>query len=164
MSLLRPVDRLALQTRLKSDVVNYLDRGVAPAGRQKEVDDYISKYGSCVHRTNRPCLKYNCHGLTFAARRTAIEDSSEIQKILTEDDYDQVPLSVVQPGDIAIYRSALDDGGEIFHSGIVVRYDRGSGLITVPWILSKWGYAHEVVHPVNVGPYIGTVEYYRVMP
>src|SRR3972149_1987902 len=51
-----------------------------------------------------PSPVYNCHGLTFASRRTAIFEHREIMKILSEDDYQEVENeNDVQIGDIIIY-------------------------------------------------------------
>jgi hypothetical protein len=98
--------------------------------------------------------------LTFGSRRTQITDSTEIRKILKEDDYSKViDISRVLPGDIIIYVSA---DGDINHSGIVVEIPSGT-IVPVPKILSKWGGAHEVIHGYNYSPYDTTkIEFYRV--
>lgn len=80
MPLLQPEDTLALHTVLKNDIGNFLFRGPPIAGHVGQVKAYISEYADCKHRTTQPCLRYNCHGLTFASRRTAITDTSEVQK------------------------------------------------------------------------------------
>src|SRR2546429_4975443 len=79
-----------------------------------------------------PSAGYNCHGLIFASRRTRIEESSGIQTILKDDDYKEVALKDVLPGDIVIYYS---DSSDPNHSGIVL--ESGGDLI-VPIICSKW--------------------------
>jgi hypothetical protein len=43
---------------------------------------------------------YNCHGLTFASRRTRIYD---VQQVLAEDAYEHIPLNEVEPGDVIVY-------------------------------------------------------------
>lgn len=99
---------------------------------------------------------YNCHGLTFASRRTAISDPADIARILGEDDYDEVAdLAQVRPGDIAVYYSESDAE----HSGIVIENDG-----KIPKVLSKWGLGKEVIHWLHQCPYDhSSVKYYRVV-
>lgn len=163
MPILLPYDHLALETRNKHTISNNLNRGEPGDGRTLETKKYIDAYRSATPRTRVPCLKYNCHGLTFAARRTAIENSDEVATILRDDGYEQVTQNQAMPGDIVIWRAAAVGGGEIIHSGIVVEVPKDM-LVPVPRVVSKWGYAHECIHPVNDTPYSGsTVEYYRVV-
>lgn len=99
---------------------------------------------------------YNCHGLTFAARRTCVDDLRAIAKILADDNYREVPALNVLPGDIVLYY----EGGVVCHSGIVVEV---SG--TVPRftkVVSKWGPSGEFVHWVHKSEYGQEYKYYRV--
>ena len=115
--------------------------------------DLVALYPNATHRRTGPSDKYNCHGLTFASRRTGVSPE-EIGDILLHDGYAPVPLAEILPGDIAIYRSAT----EIIHSGIVVG-KRGD----IPWVLSKWGQMDEVVHAVTDCEYRqAVVTYHRV--
>ena len=102
---------------------------------------------------------YNCHGLTFAAKRTSVGEASVIRKILDDDKY--VKLSdgnQVLPGDIVLY---VGDDGDIEHSGLVV--ERPDPQLKIPRVLSKWGKGSEVVHWVANCPYdSGNLEYYRI--
>lgn len=98
---------------------------------------------------------YNCHGLTFAARRTAIPDPQEVAKIIREDGYKAVLRSDVVVGDIALYMSKDD----IEHSATVVAVENLHVRV-----LSKWGMGPEVVHWLHQGPYdAADVRFYRVM-
>jgi hypothetical protein len=145
---------LALETRRKSAVSNRLNREAPYDGMKLAVEQHKRDYVAAVHRPVGPCNTYNCHGLTFGARRTWIHEPSEIQKILEEDDYIEVPLDKVMAGDIAVYRKE----GVIEHSGIVVEKP---GLL--PRILSKWGNLHEAIHFPLDCPYKDMlVTYYRV--
>lgn len=165
MPILLPNDRLALETRDKHAIANSLNRGKPDDGRVLETKKYINSYLTAKPRTIRPCLKYNCHGLTFASRRTAIESSAEVAKILMHDGYERVDGDKIMPGDVVIWRAAASEGGEIIHSGIVVQVPpQNNTLIQNPQVVSKWGYAHECVHPVLDTPYSGSIEYYRVVP
>ena len=153
-SIITQSDALGLQTRKLSDIVNILDRADAVPGMEIQVNDYKSKFPGADHRPVGPCGTYNCHGLTFAARRTQITEADEIAKILREDEYEQVQGSDLMPGDVAIY--FVD--GDAEHSGIVIE----KGLL-VPKILSKWGVCQEVIHWLAECPYsTQDVRYYRI--
>ena len=111
-----------------------------------------------------PTGLYNCHGLTFATRRTGIPDAKTVQAILDDDGYRRVPLSDVRPGDIVIYW----DGQEISHTGLVLKivegYPEGTTLRRTE-VLSKWGHAGEYYHGAAEGPYAEhRVEYWTDRP
>jgi len=97
---------------------------------------------------------YNCHGLTFASRRTRIWKSPELQHILVEDGYEELPREQVLAGDVIVY---FHDG-DAEHSGIVV------GITGTDFrVVSKWGFGEEVEHWEYQCPYDPTgVKYYRV--
>lgn len=146
--------RLELQTRKRRDIDNLHDTAPPTAGMQIQADDYKRKHPTAKHRPTAPGGTYNCHGLTFAARRTEISDASEVRKILQDDDYDAVNLKDIMPGDIIIYFK----DGDLEHSGVVVDCQSLG-----PFILSKWGGAHEVVHFFSDCPYDASdVRYFRV--
>jgi hypothetical protein len=91
---------------------------------------------------------FNCHGLTFAARRTSVSDPNEVRKILDHDGYEAVEEADLLPGDIILYRG---DKGDIEHSGMIVNVpDNNFGI---PKIISKWGKFKEFVHMANQCPY-----------
>jgi hypothetical protein len=153
MPLLRIFSELNLHTRCENQIENEIDRRPIRAGDLELSQDYVKGHPSCVHRPTAPTRKYNCHGLTFASRRTWICKSSEIGKILRDDEYEQVELKDVLPGDVVIYVQ----NGDVEHSGVVI----ASGF--VPVVLSKWGPAHEVIHRVNDCPYDAMeILYYRI--
>lgn len=145
---------LALETRQKNPIDNFSSFEPATDGMAAAVADFRQNYSSAIHRPTQPTDSYNCHGLTFAARRTGISDPAEVEKVLRDDNYVVVPPQDVYAGDIAIYRS----GVEITHSGIVMNVVYGT-----PWILSKWGKLHEVVHRVHDCEYKHNVTYYRIV-
>jgi hypothetical protein len=101
---------------------------------------------------------YNCHGLTFASRRTRIEDTSEVLKILSDDNWVEIlEMKDVQPGDIVVYFS---DIGEANHSGIIVAKPEDSPF---PLVCSKWNAGGEYIHGLSYCPdvYGPSVKYYR---
>lgn len=106
---------------------------------------------------------YNCHGLTFAARRTQVDGSSHtIHWILEEDGYALLEhADLPRPGDVVIY---YDEMGQVEHSGIVVWIPKEPGFDKVPRVWSKWGKAQEVVHAVNDCPYNSVIRYFRREP
>lgn len=110
-------------------------------------------------KMRRPVIyRYNCHGLTFASRRTWIDDLSFISKIIANDGYQQIDIRIVGPGDIIAY---IDNRGRIDHSGIVISEPE----LQTPWVLSKWAWAGEFVHRANICPYAENhkILYYRLM-
>jgi hypothetical protein len=149
--------RLALQTRETNDIDNeqciHLDANTQ--GSLSSQSRYLrQKHPRVSFRLDFSAI-YNCHGLTFASRRTCIASSTEIRKILAEDGFESVPAaSQAEPGDIVLYVAA----GDIEHSGVVIEADNLS-----PLVLSKWGKGPEVIHRVADCPYDATnVEYHRV--
>ncbi len=156
-ALVLPTAELALETRRKTSIKNFLDRSVATVGAIQQSKDLREKYQSVTHRPIGPCATFNCHGLTFGARRTWIDGIDEIETILREDDYKEISLKEVLAGDIAIYRKDK----KIEHSGIVVEAPQTN--LGLPKILSKWGNLHEAIHLPFDGPYADMeVKYYRI--
>ena len=99
-----------------------------------------------------PTGRYNCHGLTFASRRTNIPpagdpNSLQVKDLLARDRY-SLRVGTPRPGDIVSYTSAH---GEIIHTGVVVRIDvLGDSRQII--VLSKWGGLGECEHHVNACP------------
>ncbi len=87
--------------------------------------------------TNRkgPCGGYNCYGMVFATRRTAIYENDQIPDILEDDGYRQICEDEVRPGDIVLYR---DRTQWLLHSALVLRRQKWEGKIPIPFALSKW--------------------------
>jgi hypothetical protein len=92
--------------------------------------------------------------MTFAARRTWIDESDQVKMIIADDEYRNIAAKDVLPGDIVVYLYA----GDPEHSGIVVKVDEFA-----PFILSKWGPYHEVIHRPLECPYDSMeLKYYRI--
>jgi hypothetical protein len=151
---------LGLDTRQRNHIDDSFDSSLPALGAVQQADDYRRQYNVAKHRPTFPCSTYNCHGLTFASRRTGIFDSAVIQKILVEDGYQKIlAWRDVFPGDIVIYTSRVTN--EMEHSGVVVEADPKNALSLR--ILSKWGSAHEVIHNIGDCPYDATsVAFYRI--
>ena len=110
-----------------------------------------------------PNPRYNCHGLSLGARRTAILEDATVTYILSDDGYQPIQPRDVLPGDLAIYYAEL---GAIDHSAIVV--SRPESPTWIPFVISKWGViGPEVFHlatdPVP-GYAVADIRYYRIIP
>lgn len=99
-----------------------------------------------------PCGYYNCFGLVWASRRTAVYEQEQVELILNEDGYrrlksDEQPRS----GDLAVY---YFNDNSIIHVGMIteLKYIVGSSTSSTdsekfPWLLSKWNDSGgEVLH------------------
>ena len=102
---------------------------------------------------------YNCHGMTFASRRTGIYDDAEIEKILKDDNYIEIKaLNDVLAGDVVIYYQ----DNSITHSGIILSNDILNGMRCI-FVLSKWAKHKEVIHALNYCPYAtGIKRFWRI--
>jgi len=147
---------IIVQTRLRRNIVNY-------QSKEFSCGDLIQ--AEEIRRSNRDYdvrteidPTYNCHGLTFASRRTAIPGINEVAKILEDDGYVPVPSSQIIAGDIVIYYS---DNGDAEHSGLLLDVSKINPLLSK--VLSKWGHAFEVVHPVATPEYsCRNIKFYRM--
>ena len=138
------------QTRIRTEQgagLTNLDRGI-----DREFDD---KFKNARRRTEVSAL-YNCHGMTFASRRTRIVRAIDVRRILDDDNYQVVTGANILPGDIVLYLSA---SGDVNHSGVVVECPLGSP----PWVFGKWGNGGEFIHEVRDCPalYGPEIEYRR---
>jgi hypothetical protein len=155
---------LALETREMIDIDNYQSDQLTRLDWRNAADTESRFRHRHADFVGSPSPLYNCHGLTFAARRTQVDGSNEtIRFILEEDGY--VPLTKGEkprPSDVVVY---YDDRGEVLHSGIIVSISESLGLSTVPRVWSKWGKCHEVIHALSDCPYdSNNVLFYRMKP
>jgi hypothetical protein len=150
---------IALATRKGTNIPNFQVRELShsEAVTDQRIRQQYRIHSGVVFRC-APDPQYNCHGLTFASRRTGIFDVEILHQILAEDGYRQLNnIRDVLPGDIILYFS---DAGDIEHSGIVIE---NNPRLLMPQILSKWGKGSEVLHPASASPYDATnLRYYRV--
>lgn len=121
--------------------------------------DLERRFGGVVEPRTEPSPRYNCHGLTFASRRTGISSPVSVRQALHEDGYTEVSKMDVLPGDIILY---FDDRGDVEHSGVVVEPPARDPL-GIPLVYSKWGKYKELIHRANQCPYnFATARYYRL--
>lgn len=146
---------IVLQTRAGGSVGN-LQHHALSGFERLGLDATLQQYPFVTVRV-RCSPVYNCHGLTFAARRTGIHEGAELRRILNDDGYARVADMAVLGGDVVLY---VDDDGDIEHSGIVV--ERGTSPLFHK-VCSKWGKGPEVVHTVAGSPYTTKhLEFHRV--
>lgn len=150
----RPVElpgTIPLFTRLGREISNAQDRDPHPIQVERFQGAFHKQFPWVTER-RPPCGQYNCHGLTFANRRTGVYEPKEIRVILDDDGYRPIKLSDVEAGDLVVYLA----GSEITHTAIALELvegvPAGSRLRAVK-VLSKWGSAGEYVHMANEGPY-----------
>lgn len=146
---------ITLQTSKGTAIENCQIKEVSPF----ELKQAAAPTGLAIQRRCNVDPIYNCHGMTFASRRTGIHDINTITLILRDDAYREVERAHVIPGDVILYYS---DEGELEHSGIVVSVP-AQAQFWVPMVCSKWGKHGEFVHPGNSCPYnFANIRYYRI--
>lgn len=150
-------DTIILQTAKASSIEN------SRAGELTRWDiasfgDFEREYGSSTTERAPATPVYNCHGLTFASRRTGVHTDLAVSTIIDDDSYKEVPVDEVLPGDAALY---YGDEGNVIHSAIVVEGPTQQAY-GVPMVISKWGKYKELIHRAKQCPYaMGYVKYYR---
>lgn len=160
LKIIKPASELdseiVVQTRKGSDILNS-QLSEIPLWERADFPTYKSRYSEAIPRSE-PTGIYNCHGLTFASRRTRIFEVSDIWKIIKEDKYFEIRAESVLPGDIIMY---LAEDGDVEHSGIVVSEPDGTSHFPKVW--SKWGKYCEILHYANYCPYnLSNIKYYRI--
>ena len=137
---------LALHSCKQNQIENGMENGAYLYGEELEIRDLRRKYPRARPKPDTLTKSYNCHGLTFAAGRTAITHS--VEKILVDDGYKEIDFKRAWVGDVVAYYSPGPLGPEIAHSAFVIER---VGLEL--WVLSKWGPADEYIHPIGECPW-----------
>lgn len=147
--------KIRLDTSKAKGIRNQQDHDISgyDLNRSKQLEREYPR----AKRRSKPSALFNCHGLTFACRRTKITEREVLDQILTEDHWTEIKEEEALPADIVIY---YDDSGDPSHSGVVTSVDE---LVKVPNIVSKWGSGPEFIHSAPyVPPIYGiTRKYYR---
>ena len=127
---------IRVETRRGRPLENY----VAPSVSQADINFY---YGALRRNFPRWELRkhaigvYNCAGMVWADRRTALVSPVEWQQILTDDEYRQIPLQTAEIDDIVVYRSQSD--AEILHvARVCIKVPLAGSQQFVFKALSKW--------------------------
>jgi hypothetical protein len=145
---------LKLETRARHFIHNVMRLEARPEIMRERIR--ITREGFPGATPVSASMVYNCYGLVFAARRSAIVGEEDVQAILEDDGYKAMPWDPTawMVGDIVLYRNAE---GELTHAGIVARktIDLTTGNIKVD-VLSAWGDSGEYLHPIDlVSPLLG---------
>ena len=153
------LEKIELQTKNRIDIDNYQNTQISHL-EMTQAAVLPNRFPDAIPRTEFNPF-YDCHGLTFANRRTSIDETTEINKILHHDNYELVDMSRVLEGDIVLYK---DETGDIKHSGIVVKISRESPIYPLIHVVSKWGKYKEFIHRLHDCPYPNTNKvFYRPM-
>lgn len=141
---------LKLETRGRRWVKNVLRPETPPALMRIRIEVTLQECSDA--RNVSESTIYNCYGLAFAARRSAIVDEEDVQAILDDDGYRRLPWdpSTWLPGDVVIYRK---DSSEIAHVGLISRIvpDTATASFEV-FVRSAWGDSGEYDHVIDHVP------------
>jgi len=129
----KPPKSIIVQTRKGSDIKNEQVETAFSFGGLMELEDLKRDFPNATIRGQKGSL-YNCHGLTFASKRTGIYELADLQMILKEDDYHEIHFNETLPGDIVLYFS---EDGDVEHSGVLVDVNEGSD-IRIPKIVRQF--------------------------
>lgn len=153
-----PPKSIALATAGGRDIPNF-QIGEISAFERNQFAELDRRFASNTVIRSEATPLYNCHGMTFACRRTGIFDSGALQRVLADDHYRLLTSSEVLPGDVLLY---YDENGDFDHSAVVVAPPSESPL-GIPRVFSKWGKYRELLHWANDCPYdFSTAKYFRV--
>lgn len=144
-------DKIVLQTSKKTDIDNAQFH--TRTKQEETIANIVEQKFNSTYQGS-PSKIYNCHGLTFASRRTGIYEDSEIQKIL-KDEYVEIRSDQIIVGDIALW---VKDK-QYIHSALVVQICDNNQV----FVLSKTRDFKEIVHLVTTSPYpYDIIKYYRI--
>lgn len=153
---------LDLETNKGRNIPNSLQRVEVPAHDIASLKKkYKTAYPDIEIRNEVGSHLYNCHGMTFASRRTRIVNPGIVDAILVDDEYKRIPPERALAGDIVIYRNMPNN--QIDHTATVV----APGALRTVLVVSKWAHAFEVIHRAGDCPWAihetdeVAIEYYR---
>ncbi|HRH48337.1 MAG TPA: hypothetical protein PLP23_06285 [Panacibacter sp.] len=157
-------DEIVMQTMAKRPIKNKQIKNLNRNPLFNRTIDLLKEEHICTERPNTITGIYNCHGMTFANRRTGIDEDSELNKIFQDDNYREIRLDLLLCGDTALY---IKQNGAYSHSGIVVSIPENlseHNKIEIK-ILSKWGDGFEAIHALYQCPYFeSTIKFLRCQP
>lgn len=144
---------IIVQTHKGTSLENYV-ASEASVQCRKRFEVLCSTHGKNWERRKDACGRYNCAGMIWACRRTALPNPEEWKLILDEDDYRPLrenELCVI--GDIVVYFDA--GSSEILHIARICQLKQlhdanGNKLGTpIPLALSKWDASSgECIHAI----------------
>lgn len=144
-----PDDRLSipLSTRMGTPILNERRGELVPEAKAASVREWKEKFPNNDLKSIESI--YNCMGMLFACRRTAV-DIDDLEVILREDGYRLInPPPDAEVGDVVVYK----DRNQATHVGMLYRVELlptlGEYRVEV---LSKWGFVGEYVHRLQDVP------------
>ena len=145
---------LELATRAGERIPNVREFPLSPTVMKTRIRQHRESHPHIVVRS--AASVYNCAGMVFASRRTAI-DIDLVRRILKEDGYRQIASEDMQMGDIVLY---ADQSQRVSHVGMIASMHVGmiasmpverQGQLNPVRILSQWGSDGEYFHaPLDV--------------
>lgn len=138
---------IPLVTRRGRRIENQQVLQVSPTQMSARTREHLTAHPNISLRSAESI--YNCVGMVFASRRTAI-DVSLVRCILHGDDYRRIRKCETQFGDVVLY---LDRSKDVSHLGMVasMRPSR-HGELGPMRILSQWGQDGEYLHALDDVP------------
>jgi hypothetical protein len=147
--------RIVLQTHRGREVENLIEVEPGEPERRK-YQLLLRKYGRNWRQRKPATGVYNCAGLVWASRRTAILADDAWAIILADDGYRKLgPREAPLPGDLVIYRDSDSKIG-FLHVGMILTLEPGIAPSSplIPLVLSKWdSTSGEVVHLCHDVPF-----------
>lgn len=139
---------IALETHRRRAIRNSIEPDPGEQAFRK-YERLRKKYGLTWRNRKGACGVYNCYGMVFACRRTAILEDEQIPDILADDGYRQIAEPDARAGDLVVYRDRRNR--MLLHVGLILERREGAGGLNALWALSKWDSAtgedeHNVRH------------------
>ena len=151
---------IKLETSKGNPIDNYQIFEISQFEKSQFGDFSVYNYPFAKYRTS-PSPIYNCHGMSFASRRTNIDKSTEIRKILLDDGYEKIDQKQTLEGDLVLYISP--ENGDIEHSATIIKAEHTVNNISTIFVVSKWGKFKEVIHSLYDSPYKNCIfEFHRL--
>lgn len=128
---------------------------------RNQFKDFTKEKFPFVKFRSSPSPEYNCHGMSFASKRTNVDRSSDLRLILEDDGYVSIQIKDTLPGDVVLYVSPVD--GDIMHSGTLVECKHPPHDLSSILVISKWGKYREAIHYLHDTGYKDyQTEFYRL--
>lgn len=126
--------RIALETRSGHPITNVIEP--EPGERERRLYGVRRiKFGAGWSNRKSACGGYNCFGMVFASRRTAVLDAddtdAQVDDILADDGYRPITEAEAVVGDLVLYKDASIG---LLHAARITR----RGDLKVIYALSKW--------------------------
>ena len=143
-----PWQELPLSTKKGTRIPNEIPPPLPPAKVAFHTESYRKRFPNSKLRSLDTA--YNCMGMVFACRRTAIEPE-HFDLISSDDEYRKLgPEETPQGGDVAVYRHTF--AVDVVHVGVVLFVGPVLESVQRITVLSKWGQFGEYCHDVRELP------------